>query len=183
VRPVRVRGETLAVRPDVWVDRLTKQFAERLRERAVSWEKHDLAAPPVDEMLDQVTALLPPAAPSALDTEFGPFYDTASVQALLGDVSKQAVAARRQAHTILALKTSDRRWVYPTFQFTGKDVNPALVPAIQAFRDAPAWSAALWFVTSNPDLDEDMTPLAWAREGRSPGVLVTSAQRTVREWL
>src|SRR4051812_44816009 len=123
-------------------------------------------------MLDQVTALLPPAAPSVLDAEIGPFYDTASVQALLGDVSKQAVAARRQAHTILALRTSDRRWVYPTFQFTGEDVIPALVPVIQAFRDAPAWSAALWFVTSNSDLGDDMTPLAWTREGRSPGALV-----------
>lgn len=179
---MRVRGETRAVRPDEWVDRLTKQFERSLRERAVSWEMHDLAAPPVDEMLDQVIALLPPAAQSALDTEIGPFYDTASVQTLLGDVSKQAVAARRQAHTVLALKTSDRRWVYPTFQFTGRDVNPALVPAIQAFRDAPAWSAALWFVTSNPDLDDDLTPLAWAREGRSPGALVTSARRTAREW-
>lgn len=117
----------------------------------------------------------------AVAAEIGPFYDTASVQALLGDVSQQAVEGRRQKHTILALKTADGRWAYPTFQFTDRDVDPALVPAIQAFRDAPAWSAALWFVTPNPDLD-DATPLVWARTGRPTDALVTSAQRTVREW-
>lgn len=132
-------------------------------------------------MLDRVIALLPPAAPHALDAEVGPFYDTPGVETLLGGVSKQAVEARRKKHTILAVKTVDGRWAYPTFQFTGDGVDPALVPAIQAFRGAPAWSAALWFVTPNPDLDE-VTPLAWARSGRPADALVASAQRTVSEW-
>lgn len=178
---MRVRGETLPVQRDAWVKRLTKEISQCLRERAVLYEENDLAAPPVDEMLDRLAALLPPAEPNALDAEIGPFYDTAGVETLLGGVSKQAVAARRHAHTILALKTADGRWVYPTFQFTGSDVDPALVPAIQAFRDAPGWSAALWFVTPNPDLD-DTTPLDWARAGRPADALITSAHRTAREW-
>jgi hypothetical protein len=173
---VRVRGEAAAVRPDAWVDLLTSQFKQRLRERAIKWETLDLVAPPVEEMLDRVTALLPPAAPNALAAEIGPFYDTAGVEALLGGVSKQAVEARRKKHTILAEKTSDGRWAYPTFQFTGNDVDPALVPAIQAFRGAPAW-----FVTPNPDLDE-VTPLDWAHNKRPPDALVASARRTVNEW-
>jgi hypothetical protein len=177
---VRVRGET-AVLPEAWADLLTMQISQRLRERAHAWEMHDVTAPPVDEMLDRVTALLPSAAPNALDAEIGPFYDTAGVEALLGGVSKQAVEARRRARTILALKTADGRWAYPTFQFTGGDVDPELVPAIQAFRDAPPWSAALWFVTPNPDLD-DATPLTWARDGHPGDELVTSARRTAREW-
>jgi hypothetical protein len=171
----------LAVRPDAWVERLTCQFEQRLRERAASWEMLDLVAPPVEEMLDLVSALLPPASPDALDAEIGPFYDTAGVETLLGGVSKQAVEARRKKHTILAVKTSDGRWAYPTFQFSGGDVDPALVPAIQAFRDAPAWAAALWFVTPNPDLEEQ-APLEWARSGRPAEALVGSARRTVREW-
>jgi len=178
---VRVRGEALAVRPDAWVDQLTSQFEQRLRERAVSWEALGLVAPPVEEMLDRVTALLPPAAPNALDAEIGPFYDTAGVETLLGGVSKQAVEARRKKHTILAVKTADGRWAYPTFQFTGDEVDPRLVPAIQAFRNAPAWAAALWFVTPNPDLDE-VTPLAWARSKGPAEALVVSARRTVSEW-
>jgi hypothetical protein len=178
---MRVRGEASAVRPDAWVHRLTSQFEERLRERALKWEMLDLVAPPVEEMLDRVTALLPPATPNALDAEIGPFYDTAGVETLLGGVSKQAVEARRKKHTILAVKTSDSRWAYPTFQFTGNEVDPALVPTIQAFRGSPAWSAALWFVTPNPDLNE-MTPLEWARSERPTDALVASARRTVGEW-
>lgn len=178
---MRVRGEALAVRPDAWADRLSSQFAQCLRERATSWEMHGVTAPPVEEMLDRVLALLPPAAPDALDAATGPFYDTASVATLLGGVSKQAVEARRKKHTILAAKAADGRWAYPTFQFTGSGVDPTLVPAIQALRDAPAWSAAAWFGTPNPDLD-DATPLEWARTGRPTDALVTSAQRTAREW-
>jgi hypothetical protein len=181
VRPVRVRGET-AVHPEAWAELLTRQISLRLRERAHAWELHDVTAPPIGEMLDRVLALLPSAAPNTLDAEIGPFYDTAGVEALLGGVSKQAVEARRRARTILALKTTDGRWAYPTFQFTGGDVDPALVPAIQAFRDAPPWSAALWFVTANPDLD-GATPLDWVRNERPSDVLLSSAQRTAREWL
>lgn len=169
------------MQPDTWVDRVTGEFEQRLRERAHTWEALGLVAPPVEEMLDRVTALLPPAAPHVLDAEIGPFYDTASVESLLGGVSKQAVDARRKKHTILAVKTSDGRWAYPTFQFTGNDVDPALTPAIQALRTAPAWSVALWFVTPNPDLDET-TPLAWARSGRPAQALVVSARRTADEW-
>jgi hypothetical protein len=122
-----------------------------------------------------------PQPHSALDASIGPFYDTKSVQALLGGLSVQAVTARRKAHTILAVQTADRRWAYPTFQFSGNDVHPALLPAIRALRDAPAWSAALWFVTPNPDLD-DTSPLAWALAGRSTDMLVATTQKTGREW-
>lgn len=178
---MRVRGEASAVRPDAWAHRLTSQFEQCLRERALTWEMLDLVAPPVEEMLDRVTALLPPATPHALDAEIGPFYDTAGVATLLGGVSKQAVEARRKKHTILAGKTSDGRWAYPTFQFSGGDVDPALVPAIRTFQGAPVWAAALWFVTANPDLDE-MTPLEWAHSGRPVEALALSARRTVHEW-
>jgi hypothetical protein len=94
-----------------------------------------------------------------LDAGIGPFHDTAGVAALLGGVLQQAVEARRTEHTVLTVKTADGRWAYPTFQFTGSDVDPALVPAIQALQDAPAWSAALWFLTPSPDLDRTGTCL------------------------
>ncbi|MGY1845462.1 hypothetical protein [Modestobacter sp. SYSU DS0875] len=112
----------------------------------------------VTEVLGRVTGPLPPAEPRALDAEIGPFYDTAGVAALLGGVSEQAVHARRMAHTILAERTADGRWVYPTFQFTGSEVDPALAPAIQAFTDVVGWTAALWFITPNPDLDDATAP-------------------------
>jgi hypothetical protein len=178
---MRVRGQSSEVKTDAWADLVVREFEERVRATAASFEALDLAAPPVAEVVGLVTAVLPKAAPHALDAEVGPFYDTASVMTLLGGVSKQAVDARRRNHTILALKTSDERWVYPVFQFAGRDVNPSLVPAIRACRDAPAWSAALWFVTKNPDLD-DLTPLEWARSERPVDALTLSARRTAYEW-
>jgi hypothetical protein len=60
-------------------------------------------------MLGHVTALSPPAAAGALEEAVGLFYDTAGVAALLGGVSKQAVAARRKKRTILAVKTVEGR--------------------------------------------------------------------------
>jgi hypothetical protein len=131
-------------------------------------------------ILDWMNAPLPPPH-SALAASIGPFYRTKSVQALLGGLSEQAVTARREAHTILAMQTADRRWVYPSFQFSGSDVHPALLPAIRALRNTPAWSAALWFVTPNPDLD-GTPPLEWALAGRSTDRLVATTQRTAREW-
>jgi hypothetical protein len=116
-----------------------------------------------------------------ISDEVGPTYDTAGVQRLLGGVTAQVVEARRVQHTVLAVKTADGRWAYPVFQFTGSDVEPALLPVIQALRGAPAWSAALWFITPNPDLD-DATPLEWAGSGRPSGALVSSARRTAVEW-
>ena len=160
---------------------VTEELRKILRERTGSWEAHGVTAPPVAETLGQLVALVPPAAPDALDAEIGPFHETAAVVTLLGGVSKQAVDARRKKHTLLAVKTAGGRWAYPTFQFTGNAVDPRLVPAIQAFRDAPAWSAALWFVTPNPDLD-DATPLAWAREVRPREAVAASARRTAHEW-
>ena len=178
---MRVRGQTLDVEPDAWSEMVTEELRDLLRKQAGSWEAHGLTAPPVAEVLGRFVALLPPAAPSALDAEIGPFYDTAAVTTLLGGVSKQAVEARRKKHTLLALKSADGRWAYPTFQFTGNAVDPRLVPAIQAFRGAPAWSAALWFVTPNPDLD-DASPLDWARDERLRETLTASARRTAGEW-
>lgn len=177
-----VRGEAQPVEPDAWVQELTQQLTQLVQQRALSWEKSEIAAPPVGEVVDRLTALLPPAAPSVLDAEIGPFYDAAGVKSLLGRVSKQAVADLRAKHTILAMKTTEGRWIYPTFQFAGRQVDPVLVPAIRAFADSPPWSAALWFVTPNPDFDGESSPLDWARREGSADAVESSARRTAREW-
>lgn len=139
------------------------------------------AAPGSEPVPEHRAAPRPPNVPRTLDAEIGPFYDTAAVQTLIGDTSSRAVEDRRAKHSVVAVKTIDGRWAYPTFQFVGNDVDPALVPAIQALRDGPGWAAAMWFVTPNPDLD-DATPLEWARQGHPPDRLVTSARRTARAW-
>jgi hypothetical protein len=55
--------------------------------------------------------------PSQWNCLVGPFYTSAEVAWLLGGVSRQALADRRQRRTILATKTADGVFVYPTFQF------------------------------------------------------------------
>lgn len=47
----------------------------------------------------------------------GPFYRTSQVTRVLGGISRQALDERRRRKTILAMKTKDGDWVYPTFQF------------------------------------------------------------------
>ncbi len=82
---------------------------------------------------------------------------------------------------MLSVRTADGRRVFPVFQFTGHRVSPALLPAIGALASSPEWSAALWFVTKNPDLAE-LTPLEWAHGGRDAETLLLSARHTAREW-
>ena len=117
----------------------------------------------------------------SLNEAVGPFYDTDGVCAVLGGISQQAVAARRRAHTILAVKTRDGRWAYPTAQFTGCEVNPTLVPAIRELREAPDWATAAWFTTKNPDLG-GVAPVNWVLDGGSPRDMIASARRTAAEW-
>jgi hypothetical protein len=109
-----------------------------------------------------------------LDALIGPFYNTDGVAALLGGLPRTAVAARREAGELLGVKTSDGVWIYPVFQFA---VHPALRQAIKALADSPRWSAALWFVTENPELDEK-TPVEWAQQEGDVEALVRSAKAT-----
>ena len=178
---MRVRGQELDVAPDNYVQQLTEAFARRLTERAKAWEAHQVTAPPVEEIVDLYTDLLP-AADFALDAEIGPFYDTTNAATILGGITKQAVASRRANGSILAVQSAEGRWAYPTFQFAGGDVDARLLPAIQALRGCPRWSVALWFVTPNDDLGE-ATPLQWARTLERPlEPMVTSAAHTARAW-
>lgn len=178
---MKVQGQSVELKPDVWTNEVVREFTEHVRAAAVSFEISRVPAPAVGDFIGLITSVIPQVAPNALNEEVGPFYDTPSVMTVLGGVSKQAVDARRRKHTILALRTADDRWVYPVFQFTDSTVDPRLVPAIQALKDAPGWSTALWFVTRNPDLD-NQTPLDWARGDQPEELLVASARRTAREW-
>lgn len=121
-----------------------------------------------------------PSEPHALAALVGPFHDQAAVESLLG-VTEPEVGALRAAGSILALETADQVVVFPAWQFVEGRVDPRLVPVNVALRGQPAWSAALWWVTPNPDVDE-LTPLAWVQQERPVNQVVVSAARTAREW-
>lgn len=180
---MKVRGRAQEVSRAQYNKHVIDSVAKRVAALTATWERSATPAPPEDEL---VSAILGMPALANLDNDLGdrlgPFYTTAGVMKVLGGVTKQAVDARRRKASILALRTSDDVWVYPVFQFAGQDVNRALLPAIRALRDSPPWSAALWFVTQNPDLD-DMAPLDWAKSGLPGERIETSARRTAAEWV
>lgn len=183
VRSVGASGPTEVAREEY------KREAGLMFEQAVAqvlarWEASGVLAPPAGDLVDVAIRNLDNlvAVPNELADRIGPFYDTNGVMHVLGDVSKQAIEDRRKRGKILAAKTSDRRWVYPTFQFIGDQVDPWLLPAIKALASVPDWSRALWFVTPNDDLGGD-TPLHWVRVQRNGEDVAASARRTAAEWV
>lgn len=179
---MRVRGRSHEVPAATYEEHVIRRVELGLRERIALWDRTRTRVPPEDEvvaaMLDSLTLT---HAPTELGLAVGPFYDTAGVMKLLGNVTKQAVDDRRRKAGVLALRTSDGKWVYPTFQFSNGEVAGALLPAVRALRDCPAWSVAQWFVTENDDLD-GMSPIDWAKADLPAEPLTRSARHTAAEW-
>lgn len=102
---------------------------------------------------ERMMAVLPTASP--WNEALGAFYTTAQVGRLLGDVSRQAVAARRAGHTLVALRTADEQWVYPAFQF---DTRLGLLPGLgelwaELVRSGEdCWTLARWLVAGHDEL-------------------------------
>lgn len=140
------------------------------------------------ELAQRMLAVVPVSVPrNAMADQVGPtFYDTTGVTVLLAPpganpISKQAVEQRRKRGTVLALKTSDKKWIYPTWQFVDHEVLPGLSEVLLVFGEAPAWSVATWLTTPASDL-EGASPADWLREGRDRGSVLRAAQRMAARW-
>lgn len=96
----------------------------------------------------------------------GPFYDTESVMALLGGVSKQAVNDRVRRHRLLALRTGSGRLVYPAAQFHDEHVVDGLGAVLDILvpDNTEAWMVASWLATPDPDLG-NRAPFEALRDG------------------
>lgn len=135
---------------------LESSYAERGRSLA------DVASP--QELAERMVAIVP--RPSRWDDLLGPFYGPAQVAEVLGGISRQAVAERRQRHTLLGLKTADGHWVYPVFQFDERNaVRAGLADLLQvlAASGVDDWSLAGWLVSPLRSLD-GRTPIEWLRQ-------------------
>ena len=113
----------------------------------------------------------------------GPVYNASATHQLL-DIDRRQVADRRSRGTILALKTSDGHWLYPTFQFTDASVDQrfkALFSRFAQMSDTPWWTVAVWFRTTHKELNE-LTPAEWVRKGRDITVVDVLADELVRRW-
>lgn len=135
---------------------LESSYAERGRSLA------DVASP--QELAERMVAIVP--RPSRWDDLLGPFYGPAQVAEVLGGISRQAVAERRQRYTLLGLRTADGHWVYPVFQFDERNaVQAGLSDLLQtlAASGVDDWSLAGWLVSPLRSLD-GRTPIEWLKQ-------------------
>jgi hypothetical protein len=140
------------------------------------------------ELAKRMLAVAPAPAPAnRMAEQVGPdFYDTAGVTVVLaqpgaGPISKQAVEHRRRRRTVLALQTSDGRWIYPTWQFRDHEVMPGLADVLAVFDEHPSWSVGTWLTTPSKDLD-GRTAVQWLEERRDRDHLLRLARHTAHRW-
>lgn len=122
------------------------------------------------EQADLLALAFPrPANSERLAERVGPCFRTVQLVGLLPEgglpITDEAVRARRRSGHLIGLKTRDRRWVYPAWQFRtrpGRLVVRDDVHELWALlgADDDAWSRAAWMSGPRRDLD-GRSPLAW----------------------
>lgn len=117
-----------------------------------------------ERLAERMLAVAPAPAPAnRMAEQVGPeYFDTNGVRTILAapgaePISKQAVEHRRNRHTVLALQTTDRRWIYPTWQFRDHDVLPGLAEVLAGFYP--------------PQRGRDQTAASRDSELKSPGAI------------
>jgi len=153
--------------------RFAASVAARIQERLVLLSERygqsgrqltDLGS--ADDVADLMMAVLP--EPSLWDRQLGPVVTTNSACQLLGGISRQALAERRQRRTLLALRTADGEWVYPRSQFhEGGEIISGLADVIQAFDPdtVDEWTVAGWLTAKQADLG-NRSVISWLRGNR-----------------
>lgn len=178
-------GAADRVDAEEYVDRVNRRVAHRmlqLLEASGDIERRlqDLPEDP-SELADQMVAIVP-IQRNPLDERVGPFYDTSGVRALL-KVGRRAIDDRRRRGTILAVRTSDMHWLYPTFQFDGAALRPEVLAVLRAFRDVNVgrWTVATWFGSPAEDL-AGRTPIEWMKDKADLEAVHDLAFSTARRW-
>lgn len=158
---------------------VTAGFHVRVTELTTAGRDPRVLGDPVD-VADRMLATVP--APHPWDAQIGPFYDTPGLVRMLG-ISKQAIAERVRRRSIIAAATQQGKIVYPTFQFVGNRVLPAVGAIAQVFRATPVdgWAIASWFTTAAQAL-AGSTPAQWLLEGRAVEPVHELAAAAVHRW-
>ena len=181
----RSRSARRPVRLEPFVEAVTERLRETLAERLAAYSRagHSLAElGRAEELAQRMLAAVP--ALSRWDDLLGPFYDTRGVTQLLGGVSRQAVADRRDRRTLLGLKTADGVLVYPAFQFGERgEVLSGLAAVLQSFDPEAVddWAVAGWLVSKQQALAGE-TVVGWLRRGGDPSRAVILARDAARRF-
>lgn len=139
----------------------------------------DLGSP--EELAERMLASVPAPSPWA---ELGNFYSTSGVAKLLGGVSRQAIADRRQRGTLLALRTADGAWVYPELQF---DEHHAVIDGLpEIWRILRAshvdeWTLSSWLASPMSSL-QGRSPIEWLRRGEDRETLLAVVRDAARRF-
>jgi hypothetical protein len=168
------------------VEEITQRLREGLEERLSTFADRGRSLDeigPAEELARRMLEVVP--IPSRWDDLLGPFYSTRQVARLLGGVSRQAVADRKDRGTLLGLKTADGEVVYPTFQFgDGAQVIPGLAEVIQCFSRRTGtddWTMAGWLVSPLRPL-KGKSAIGWLRSGNDPEPLLALARDAARRF-
>lgn len=166
-----------------FIDEVTRHLRRALEERRSSYAEHGRSLEeigPPEELARRMVGVVP--EPSRWDDLLGPFYTTSKVAEILGGVSRQAIADRRERQTLLALRTADGTLVYPTFQFgEHNEILAGLPEVLRCFRGSGIddWSLAGWLVSKLRPLD-GRSAVDWLRLGRDPEPVLRLAREAAR---
>lgn len=106
-----------------------------------------------------------------LDAEGGA-VQARDVAAFLG-ISRQAVAKRRQAGTLIGVDLGRRGYAYPAWQFTQQGLLPGLRGVLAELRGRDPWTQLAFMLTPNSRL-HDETPLAQLHRGNIDAVKIAA---------
>jgi hypothetical protein len=187
----RKSGRVSEVEAKEYTQAALDRLASELHRFAAKAEAQDRTVDEVDLLVDALISFFPDvdevSATQDLVDRVGPFWSAHKTREALGLSSRQALSERTKNGSVLALRTSDNRLLYPLWQFrrtqgNSVEVLPALRPLISGLRGADSWSVALLMVIPADDLD-GATPLEVARSNNDdPKCLVPFAERVAAEW-
>jgi hypothetical protein len=167
---------------EITVDRLLRRVREALLEIEEDYRARgrSVAELGVDTLAERMAAVVP--LPSPVNEQIGPFYRGDQVARLLG-VSRQAVHERAKKGALLALRTADGAWVYPTFQFDGRRLVAGLGELLAVFKraDVDRWAVAAWLASPTAAL-QGGSPLDAVHAGVDAGALAALARDALHRW-
>ncbi|HPB72271.1 MAG TPA: hypothetical protein PLX71_04760 [Phycicoccus sp.] len=148
--------------------RLVRAFAEALTD-----DDLDRLADVYPEVVAHaIVDALPDVDTGALEEALGPFYDTAGLRRRL-KITRQALASRVAAGSLLAIPDETGRLLYPTFQFRAgtAEVLPGVGEIVRAVTEAGAdhLTCAMWLTALDPRLGQP--PIEGLRHGGGDTVL------------
>ncbi|MDO5672267.1 MAG: hypothetical protein Q4G30_05335 [Actinomycetaceae bacterium] len=116
-------------------------------------------------------------APPDLVEQVGPVCATGDVTAWLG-VSRQALHKALSEYRIVGVKSADKKWFYPTWQFSSGQLSATrIAPVLGRLRKTMSEiEAASWLVSTRSDLD-NLTPAQWITSANPLDKLIAAARK------